>query len=123
MLRPLVTSITTEFKLNSVNDVQFSVMSFGGVNEFEHPESVTSNGQLFTSAQNIYSYFDHIKPANQSSTDVLTAITKASKLVFRPGALKIFVLTLCGSCEMDSLKVTLIVIRVTHYHKVAFKTP
>ena len=105
ILRTLVSSIATEFKHNSINDVQFSLMSFGGSNEFMHPEIVTSNGKIFTTAQDIYSYFDHIKASNQSSMDVLTAITKASKLIFRPGALKIFVLSLCGNCEIDSLKV------------------
>lgn len=107
MLRTFVTSLTADFKRILIDDVQFALMTFGGINEFANPESVTTNGQVFTSADNIYSYFDHIQPNNESTSDVLTAITKASKMIFRPGAIKIFILSLCGDCEMDLLKVGL----------------
>lgn len=104
LLTSLVSSITTEFKAASIDHHRFAVVTFGGSNEFAQPRSITSNGHVFTSAKNIKSYFNHVRDGNGTS-DVFTAITIASKLVFKPGAVKIFILSLCSKCEFNILKV------------------
>lgn len=104
LLTSLVSSITSEFKSASIEHHRFAVVTFGGSNEFAQPRSITSNGHVFTSAKNVQSYFNHLKDGNGTS-DVFTAITIASKLVFKPGAVKIFVLSLCSKCEFNLLKV------------------
>ena len=104
LLSSLVSSLTTELKHLSIDHHRFAVVTFGGSNEFERPRSITSNGQVFTTEQNIQTYFNHIKDGNGTS-DVFTAITVASKLIFKPGAVKIFVLVLCSKCEFNLLKV------------------
>lgn len=104
LLSALVTSLTAELKHMSIDHHRFAVVTFGGSNEFEKPRSVTSNGQVFTTAENVQSYFSHVKNGNGTS-DVFTAITTASKLIFKPGAVKMFVLLLCSKCEFNVLKV------------------
>lgn len=98
----LVAETVKEFKDLSVMEHRYSVVTFGGE---EKPRSITLDGHVFTDEKNIQLYFNHLKDANGSSVDVFTALTIASKLVFKPGASKIFVLSLCSRCEFNSLKV------------------
>lgn len=104
LLKTLSSSISSELKLQSIDRVRFAVIAFGGSNEFKEPRSVTSNGKVFTTARNVETYFNHLRDGNGTS-DVFTAITMASKLIFEPGAVKIFVLSLCTKCEVNLLNV------------------
>lgn len=100
-----VNSLTKELKGLSINEVRFGIMTFGGSGEYEKPKSITSNGKMFTDAKNIQAYFDHVKADKGTKSDVFSAVTKASELIFKPGAVKIFVLSLCSDCQMNLLKV------------------
>lgn len=108
MLSNFVTSLTKELKVLSIEEVRFAVVAFGGVNEFEKAKTITSNGKVFTDAKNIQSYFDHIKSSDGKNSDVFSAVTRASELIFKPGAVKIFVLSLCSECQLNLLKVKII---------------
>jgi hypothetical protein len=99
----LVNTMSSEFKNQSI-DAKFSVIGFGGTGEFENPQSVTLNGEFFTTSQHIKRYFNHLKSGNGAS-DVFTALTVASRTIFRPGSVKIFILSLCSKCEYNFLKV------------------
>lgn len=105
-LSTLVSALSNELKQMSINseNQRYAIVTFGGANEFSQPKTVTSNGEAFTLAQNIQSYFDHVKSGN-GSTDVSTAITAATQLIFKPGAIKIFILSICSKCEFNLLKV------------------
>lgn len=94
--------MSTEFKNQSI-DAKYSVFGYGAA-EFENPQSVTLNGEVFTTQQHIKRYFNHLKKGNGTS-DVFTALTIASKTIFRPGSIKIFILSLCSKCEYNFLKV------------------
>lgn len=104
LLNTLVSAMVNEFKLSSIEHHRFAVVTYGGSEEFEKPRSITSNGNVFTSAQNINNYFNHIRNGTGTG-DVFTAITIASKLIFKPGAVKVFVLSLCTKCDFNLLKV------------------
>lgn len=106
LLATLVQSLATEFKHVSIDHHRFAVVTFGGSDEFEQARSITSNGHVFTTAQNVQFYFNHLRDGNGTS-DVFTTITIASKLIFKPGSIKIFVLSLCSKCEFNLLKVSL----------------
>ena len=99
----LVSSMVTEFKYLSLES-RFAVLLFGGTQEFEKPRSFTTDGHVFTDDKKINVYFEHLRDGN-STGDVFTALTIASKLVFKPGAAKLFILSLCTKCEFNSLKV------------------
>jgi hypothetical protein len=105
LLNTLVASMTTEFKQQSIEKVRFAVTMFGS-ERFQKPRSLTIDGKVFTDGKRIQQYFDHLKEGN-GTTDVFTALTIASKLVFTPGASKVFVLSLCSKCEFNSMKVKL----------------
>lgn len=107
LLSTFVTSLKTEMKLNSIDEVRFAVVSFGGTKEFGKAKTITSNGKVFTDVENIQSYINHIESGGNETinADVSTAITKASELIFKPGAVKIFILSLCSECELHTFKV------------------
>lgn len=105
LMSTLMTAMSSEFEHLSIDQHRYAVVTFGGSNEFDQPRSVTSSGQVFASAKDSGLYFKHLKAGNGSS-DVFTAITVASKLIFKPGATKIFVLFICSTCEFNLLKVS-----------------
>ena len=105
MLNTFVSSLTRELKGLSIVDVRFAVMTFGGTRESEKPKIITSNGKVFVDSQNIQSHFNHVKATQGSKTDVFTAVTRASELIFKPGAVKIFIISLCSECQLNLLKV------------------
>lgn len=104
LLNALVASIGTEFKQQSIENQRFAVVTYGGYGPFSKPTGVTSNGNVFTNAQNVNSYFNHVKNET-GSIDVFTAIASATKLVFKPGSVKIFVLSLCTKCKSNLFEV------------------
>lgn len=89
---------------NQSIDVKFAVVAFGGSGELENPQIVSHNGEVFTTSSNIRRFLNHLKEGNGTS-DVFTALTIASKIIFRSGSAKIFVLSLCSKCEYNFLKV------------------
>lgn len=97
----LVAETVKELKNVSIMDPRYAVVSFGGQ---QKPRAITLDGHVFTTETNIHQYLNHMKDEN-GTNDVFTALTIASKLVFKPGASKIFVLSLCSKCEFNSLKV------------------
>jgi hypothetical protein len=110
MLNTFVNSLTKELKTHSINDVRFAVMTFGGTGEYEKPKSITSDGKVFTDAKNIQAYFDHVKADEGTKSDVFSVVTKASELIFKPGAVKVFVLSLCSECQLNLMKVRFILL-------------
>lgn len=104
LLSALATSIAAEFKQVSIDQHRFAVVTFGGTKELAQPRSITANGHVFTSARNVESYFNHLQDGDGTS-DVFTAITIASKLIFTPGSIKVFVISLCSKCEFNLQKV------------------
>lgn len=117
MLNTFVKQFTQELKTQSINEVRFSVMTFGGSGEYEKPKSITSDGKVFTDAKNIKAYFDHLKTDKGSKSDVFSVVTKASELIFKPGAVKVFVLSLCSECQLNLLKVCEIFLNFICYLK------
>lgn len=104
LLSALINSMGNEFKQKSIEDHRFSVVTYGGLGPFSKPSSVTSNGNVFTNAQSVISYFNHVKNET-GDIDVFTAVASATKLVFKPGSMKIFVLSLCTKCKSNLFEV------------------
>lgn len=101
----LASSISNEMKNQSIN-VKYAVIAFGGAGAVENPQIISHNGEIFTSNVNLRRFVNHLKEGNGTS-DVFTALTTASKIIFRPGSAKIFILSLCSKCEYNFLKVSL----------------
>lgn len=108
LFNALVTSIGSEFKQQSIENHRFAVVTYGGLGPFSKPTSVTSNGNVFTNAQNVNSHFNHLKNET-GNIDVFTAIASATKLIFKPGSVKIFVLSLCTKCKSNLFEVNIFI--------------
>jgi hypothetical protein len=82
------------------------VLAFGGRLPFNKPRAVTINGNVFTKADNLESHFNHLNNTDGGdNNDVFEAIIAASKLIFRPGSSKIFVLIPCSNCSAIDTRV------------------
>ncbi|PSN49824.1 hypothetical protein C0J52_08839 [Blattella germanica] len=60
--------------------------------------SIVINNNVFTGPQMLSHYFDNI-PIGNGSADIFGAIRYASKLLFRPGVSKTFILLPCSNCD------------------------
>lgn len=79
---------------------RYALVAFGGEHPFDKPRTVTLNGEVFASYNKFEPYFRHLRNINPGqNNDVFSAIITASKLIFRPGASKIFILVPCTNCS------------------------
>lgn len=81
---------------------RFAVLAFGAsVPPFNSPRSIVHNNIVFAESNQLKFYFEHIRPPTNatdrsaSPTDIFEAISAATKLSYRPGAAKAFVLLPC----------------------------
>lgn len=103
----LVNALQKEFVDAGITKNRYSVLTFGGATPFDRPRSIVHNNQIFNDHTQMKYYFDHIRTANQSkSNDVFEAISVATKLVFRAGAAKTFILIPCTSCTSGNMRVS-----------------
>lgn len=83
----------------------YAVMAFGGRAPFDKPESVYYQSSQFThNYTQLPDYFRHIDINGEGRDygDVLEAIVAASRLNFRPGVPRTFILMLCKECRVNS---------------------
>lgn len=80
-------------------------MTFGGVAPFDKPRSIYYENSVFTTDfNNLAKYFDHIDTTNGTNNDILQAISTATRLNFRPGVSKTFILLSCSDCAARSMR-------------------
>lgn len=101
----IVTALQKELIDANVTDNRYAVVTFGGLIPFDKPRSIVHNNKIFTDANNLKFYFDHIQTGNGLYFDVFEAISVASRLVFRPGATKTFILLPCSACLPNRMRV------------------
>ncbi|XP_055638867.1 uncharacterized protein LOC129776937 isoform X2 [Toxorhynchites rutilus septentrionalis] len=100
----MVQSLHKELLELNITENRYSVLSFGGASPFDKPRSVTVNDNVFVSHEFIEPFFNHITTSPGTNDDIFDAIIVASKLVFRPGASKTFILMPCSRCASSSMK-------------------
>ena len=101
----LVTTIEKELMNANITGNRYSVVAFGGIRPFDKPRSVVVNNQVFTSALRVLPFFNHITTGNGTNNDIFDAIVMASKMLFRPGASKTFVVLPCSTCSAMDMNV------------------
>ncbi|XP_076760898.1 apolipoprotein lipid transfer particle [Xylocopa sonorina] len=98
----LVIQMSKELRDQRLTDNRWSLVVFGADGVFDGPRSVVFDGRIFTkNVARFIDYFDHV-PIGEGSRDVFAAIAFASKLVFRAGVSKTFVLMPCSNCEPEN---------------------
>uniref|UniRef100_A0A182M2K1 Vitellogenin domain-containing protein n=1 Tax=Anopheles culicifacies TaxID=139723 RepID=A0A182M2K1_9DIPT len=94
----LVDGIYHELQALNISDILFGVVAFGGSAPFDRAHSIVVGNNVFERHNRLQPFFDHITIGNGTNEDIFDAIIKASKLVFRPGASKTFILLPCSRC-------------------------
>lgn len=113
-MEQLVTQLSKEFKDQGLANSRWSLVVFGADGVFDHPRSVVFDGQIFTkNAVRFIDYFDHV-PIGNGNRDVFAAIVFATKLVFRAGVSKTFILMPCSHCEPENQTVRLPSVLIGH---------
>lgn len=98
----LVAQLNKELKDQGLTDNRWSLVTFGANGVFDHPRSVVFDGQIFTkNVARFTDFFDHV-PVGNGNRDIFAAIAFASKLVFRAGVSKTFILMPCSHCEPEN---------------------
>lgn len=100
----LVESINRELQDLKIRDTRYGVVAFGGAAPFDRAHSVVVGNSVFETHDRLQSFFEHIVMGNGTNEDIFDAITLASKLVFRPGASKTFILLPCSRCATSKMK-------------------
>ncbi|XP_012280436.1 uncharacterized protein LOC105699757 [Orussus abietinus] len=95
----LVTQMSKEFNEQELTENRWSLVTFGGDGVYNEPRSTILDNQIFTkNVGHFVKYFEDI-PVGNGNQDIFAAIGFASKLVFRAGVSKTFVLIPCSHCE------------------------
>ncbi|KAK5639713.1 hypothetical protein RI129_012205 [Pyrocoelia pectoralis] len=99
----LIDLIHKELIEMNITDNRYSVVTFGGNGVFNLPRSIVINGNHFADYRFIKPYFKNI-PSGNGTDDIFAGIVFATKLVFRPGVSKTFILLPCSDCHEYSMK-------------------
>ncbi|XP_064556915.1 uncharacterized protein Apoltp [Drosophila montana] len=101
----VVSSIEEQLQAVKLTNNRYAVVAFGGVAPYDRPRSIIYERNVFTSKPDqLANYFAHINTGNGSSSDILMAISTASRLNFRPGVSKTFILLSCSSCAAKDMR-------------------
>ncbi|XP_077295548.1 apolipoprotein lipid transfer particle [Arctopsyche grandis] len=107
----LVNTLETKLSENGFSNNRYSIVGFGGEGVFKTPHSLYINNKVFVSASEISTFFDYIetdsKPVGNTShynSDTFEAFNVASKMNFRPGVSKTFILFPCTRCDVSFMK-------------------
>ncbi|KFB38034.1 AGAP008807-PA-like protein [Anopheles sinensis] len=100
----LVDSINRELQELKIRDTRYGVVAFGGAAPFDRAHSVVVGNSVFEKHDRLQPFFEHIVMGNGTNEDIFDAIILASKLVFRPGASKTFILLPCSRCATSKMK-------------------
>jgi hypothetical protein len=82
----------------------YAVLAFGGPVPFDKPRNIIVNNQIFADYNDLAAYFSHIRTGPGNNNDIFRAIITATKMTFRPGASKTFILLPCSKCSSTEMK-------------------
>ncbi|XP_030377336.1 uncharacterized protein LOC115626195 [Scaptodrosophila lebanonensis] len=101
----VVSSIEEQLQAAQIKNNRYAVIAFGGIVPYDKPRSIIYERNEFTyKPSELATYFSHIAAGNGSSSDILQAISTASKLNFRPGVSKTFILIPCSNCAARDMR-------------------
>lgn len=102
-LELLVHSLEKEISLVGISSARYGVVLFGGDNVYRDPRSVVAENRFFVSSHEVLRYLADI-PTGNGTSDIFSAINYATRLIFRPGASKTFILLPCSDCSPMKMK-------------------
>nr|XP_013118557.1 unnamed protein product [Stomoxys calcitrans] len=100
----IVESLEEQLNENQLTNNRYAVVTFGGIAPFDTPRSIYYENSVFThDYRKLEAYFAHINTSNSTNSDILQAISTASRLNFRPGVSKTFILLACSNCAARNM--------------------
>ncbi|XP_046746375.1 uncharacterized protein LOC124411334 [Diprion similis] len=98
-LELLISQLNMEFNELQLDDLRWSLVTFGADGVYDQPRSLVINGDTFTNDHKHFTtYFDHI-PIGNGTQDIFAALRYASLLEYRAGVSKTFILLPCSHCD------------------------
>lgn len=94
----MVSMLSKELQSTGLRDNRFAVVTFGGNGIYDEPCNIVLNNDIFTSDKTIPQIISNI-PTGNGNSDIFSALKFASKLQFRPGVSKTFILIPCTDCN------------------------
>lgn len=108
----LITQLDKELNDRDLTGNRWSLVIFGGDEVHDRPRSIILDGQIFTkNVARFVDYFSYV-PVGSGSQDIFAAIGFASRLVFRAGVSKTFILMPCSHCEPENQTVSSLILKM-----------
>ncbi|XP_049847119.1 uncharacterized protein LOC126299332 [Schistocerca gregaria] len=98
----LISTLSKELTDNGFVSNRFSLIVFGGDGVYDAPRSIVMNNKIFTSSEHIADYFNNVVTGH-GNRDIFGAINYATKLIYRPGISKTFILLPCSECAPENM--------------------
>ncbi|XP_065216942.1 uncharacterized protein Apoltp isoform X2 [Planococcus citri] len=97
-IQHLISTLNKEAVSNRYTNNQYALVVFGGDGVHDGAHSIILNDKVFANNSTFPKYFENINIGNGNS-DIFAAIRFASKLSFRIGVSKTFILIPCSNCD------------------------
>ena len=104
-LQEIADKIYKAYKADSIKDIEFAVVGFGGKGVEQGPHIHTMEGRLFNSREKLVRVVDNFDTEAGDHDDVMGAVHYAAKLPFRAGVAKSIILITCdlAACQEKSI--------------------
>ncbi|XP_028030625.1 uncharacterized protein LOC114243361 [Bombyx mandarina] len=101
-----------QLQAGGLTDNRYAVVGFGGRGVYRQPRAVYVNNKVFTDPIEISSHFDTFqidkldlaRPNKTVKADMFSALNFATKLPFRPGVPRTFLLMPCTRCDSQFMR-------------------
>lgn len=104
----IISQMNKELQESGLVDNHYSLVIFGGDGVYNRPKNLVLDNLVFTNnATKFADYFKNI-PIGNGNQDIFGAVAFASKLVFRAGVSKTFILLPCSRCSQHNQSVSFI---------------
>lgn len=101
----LVNLIEMEFQAVGLKDNKYAVVAFGGQSPFDTPQPIIYDNHVFSDASAVPHKFAHIQTSDKGKNrDIFHALSIATKLNFRAGASRTFILLPCSECHESDMR-------------------
>ncbi|XP_054083621.1 apolipophorins [Zeugodacus cucurbitae] len=108
----IVSALEEQLQSQRLIDTRYAVIAFGSqLPPFDYPRAISKNNDVFINSINILrQYLQHTTTFSKSSdgfiakSDIMHAISTASRLNFRTGVSKIFIVVSSCQCDMTQMR-------------------
>ncbi|CAH1394070.1 unnamed protein product [Nezara viridula] len=104
MVHTFATILAKELSNVGIAKNRYAVVTYGGDGVFDQPHNIVVKNQVFTNENDLPNYFEKIVSGN-GNTDIFNALRYATKLQYRAGVSKTFILIPCSDCDLANMTI------------------